>query len=61
MKKRIIFAGLGFAACTVAGLVAARSYSTQPPPRTAAAPAPIPVNDVEVQVGDVPIVLTGIG
>jgi membrane fusion protein, multidrug efflux system len=60
MKKRMIFAGLCLAAGAGA-LIVYRYYPTKAAPQASTAPSPIPVNEAKVQIGDVPIVLTGIG
>jgi multidrug efflux system membrane fusion protein len=60
MKKRMILAGVCVAACAGA-LVVARLYPTKAAPELPTAVPAVPVNSAKVQVGDVPIVLTGIG
>jgi multidrug efflux system membrane fusion protein len=60
MKKRTIFAGLCLALCAGA-LSVSRFYPSEAAPQAPEAPPAIPVNAAKVQVGDVPIVLTGIG
>ena len=60
MKKRTILTGLCLAACAGA-LAVARFYPSDAAPQSQEAPPPIPINVAKVEVGDVPIVLTGIG
>jgi membrane fusion protein, multidrug efflux system len=60
MKKRTIFAGLCVVACAGA-LAVARFYPTEVAPQLPQTPTPVPINVAKVEVGDVPIVLTGIG
>lgn len=60
MKKRTIFAGLCLAICAGA-LIVSRFYPSEAAPEQPTAPLAIPVNTTKVRVGDVPIVLTGIG
>ena len=60
MKKRTIFAGLCVAVCAGA-LAVARFYPSEAAPEPPEVSTRIPVNTAKVQVGDVPIVLTGIG
>jgi multidrug efflux system membrane fusion protein len=60
MKKRSIFAGLCVAVCAGA-LAAARLYPSEAAPESPEVSPPVPVNTAKVQVGDVPIMLTGIG
>ena len=59
MKKRAILVGLCLAACAGA-LAVAQYYPSDAAPPSPEAPPPIPAN-VAFEVGDVPIVLTGIG
>ena len=60
MKKRTILAGLCVAVCAGA-LAVARFYPSEAAPEPPEVSTRIPVNTAKVQVGDVPIVLTGIG
>jgi multidrug efflux system membrane fusion protein len=60
MKKRMIFVGACLVAC-VGALVVSRHYPSEAAPEAPTAPQAVPVNTAEVQVGDVPIVLDGIG
>ncbi len=60
MKKRTIISGLCLAACAGA-LIVSRFYPSEAAPEDSSTPLAIPVNAAKVQVGDVPIVLTGIG
>ena len=60
MKKRMILVGACLVAC-VGALVVSRYYPSEAAPEASAAPQAVPVNTAEVQVGDVPIVLDGIG
>jgi len=60
MKKRVILAGLCLVACAGA-LIVSGFYPSEAAPEAPAVPLAIPVNVAKVQVGDVPIVLTGIG
>ena len=60
MKKRTILAGLCVAVCAGA-LAVARFYPSEAAPEPPGVSTRIPVNTAKVQVGDVPIVLTGIG
>lgn len=60
MKKHMILAGLLIVVCAGA-LTLSRLYPTEAAPEESVVVPPIPVNDAKVQVGDVPIVLTGIG
>jgi membrane fusion protein, multidrug efflux system len=60
MNKRMILVGACLAAC--AGVLGvSRYYPSAAAPDALAAPQAVPVNTAEVQVGDVPIVLDGIG
>jgi membrane fusion protein, multidrug efflux system len=60
MTKRMICAGVCLAACAGA-LVVTRLHPTEAAPQLPAAVPAVPVNATKVQVGDVPIELTGIG
>ena len=60
MNKRMILVGACLAAC--AGVLGvSRYYPSAAAPDALAAPQAVPVNTAAVQVGDVPIVLDGIG
>jgi membrane fusion protein, multidrug efflux system len=60
MNRRTIFVVVCLATCAGA-LAVARCYPSEAAPQVPAPPLPIPVDEAKVQVGDVPIVLTGIG
>jgi multidrug efflux system membrane fusion protein len=60
MKKRIVLVGLCLSAC-VGALTVPHYLASAAAPQTEATPSPIPVTMTKVQVGDVPIVLNGIG
>ena len=60
MKKRMIFVAACLVAC-VGALVVSRYYPSEAAPEAPTAPQAVPVNTAQVQIGDVPIVLDGIG
>jgi membrane fusion protein, multidrug efflux system len=60
MKKRVILAATCVAVLAGA-LVVGRFYPTEATPEVSATVPAVPVNTAQVQVGDTPIVLTGIG
>jgi multidrug efflux system membrane fusion protein len=60
MKKRMILAGACLAACAGV-LVASRYFPSEAAPEAPTVPQSVPVNTAQVQVGDVPIDLDGIG
>jgi multidrug efflux system membrane fusion protein len=59
--RRLIIAGLCVVACAGGAIVTPRFFHSEAESRLPAAPSAIPVNVAKVQVGDVPIVITGIG
>jgi membrane fusion protein, multidrug efflux system len=60
MKKRGLIGAILGAIC-IGGLIAWRVDGHKPPPETATIVPPVPVVTEKVQVGDFPIVMTGIG
>jgi multidrug efflux system membrane fusion protein len=61
MKKRALWAGMSLLACAAGALVVAEFIPSEAAPAAPTPSPPIPVNEVKAQVGDVPVVLTGIG
>jgi multidrug efflux system membrane fusion protein len=61
MKKRTLWAGLSLVACAAGALALSEFVPSEAAPATPAPAPPIPVNEAKAQVGDVPVMLTGIG
>jgi multidrug efflux system membrane fusion protein len=61
MKKRTLWAGVSLVACAAGALVISEFIPSEAAPATPAPSPPIPVNEAKAQVGDVPVMLTGIG